>query len=155
MTFRSSTVKLEHTPLQCIPLSRALTFRLRTAYPAADFHTNLDFLLSFGKEQRGKRKKMFNFTLLFLKRKKNHHKHGYYLTPTSPPMVAPWLTQPHLRNHASFLIQSTQIRLTLCKVSWKTDVARVTYRNLLIAFHCLAFPFYPFKSTYNRNSRMS
>lgn len=87
--------------------------------------------------------------------KKNHHQHRYYLTPTSPPMVAPWLTQPHLRNRAPFLIQSTQIRLTLCKVSWKTDVARVTYRNLLIAFHCLAFPFYPFKSTYNGNPRMS
>lgn len=37
-------------------ISRAPTFRLRTAYLAADFHTNLNFLLSFGKEQRGKQK---------------------------------------------------------------------------------------------------
>lgn len=41
----------------------------------------------------------------------------------------------------TFLIQSPQIQLTWCKVNWKTDVAGVTYRNLLIAFHCLTLPF--------------
>lgn len=54
------------------------------------------------------------------------------------------LTFAHMHTHIhtrSLLIQSPQIQLTWCKVSWKTDVAGVTYRNLLIAFHCLTFPF--------------
>lgn len=136
-------------------ISRTLTSRLRTAYPAADFNTNLDFFLIIWKKNRVGNEKCFISLSFSWRRRKNPHKHMYYLTPTSPPTVAPWLTQPHLRNRTPFLIQSTQIRLTLCKVSWKTDVARVTYRNLIIAFHCLAFPFYPFKSTYNGNLRMS
>lgn len=53
-------------------ISHTLTFRLRTAEHTADFHKNLDFLLSSEKEQ-GRKRKMFNFTPLFLKNKKKKH----------------------------------------------------------------------------------
>lgn len=56
-----------------------------------------------------------------VKKKKNHNQYSSYRTVTA-----------HWR---------TRIQLTCCKVSWKTDVAGVTYRILLMAFHCLSFPF--------------
>lgn len=122
MTSLTSCVKLEHTaPVYtsavCL-ISHILSWS-EDSFPAADIHTEI--LWAVGGLEGGK-KGLISPSLVKKKQKK----------PTiNIPLIA-LLQHIHWRTH---------IQLTCCKVSWKTDVAGVTYRILLMAFHCLTFPF--------------
>lgn len=130
MTFLSSSVKLEHTHLCSVSfISLTLTFHLRTASPQLiSIQIQISFSLWGGK------KGLISLSLVKKKKRKKITINIPIISPPGPNILT--FAQSH-----TVVIQSSQIQLTWCKVSWKTDVAWVTYRNLLIAFHCLTFPF--------------